>query len=271
VTLSGRRAVAVVVWLVAALLAAGCGRSAAPDTGAVSIRVAADTATAPLAESLLNAYEVHQPHVVLSLARGNRDTVLGALSSGEADAAVLLYPPDTQEVFHTPIGYEQLVIVVHPEVGVDDVTRGDLRAIFSGRVTNWAALGGPDAAIQVIARERGSSTRLAFESMVMEQETLMPSARLAFDEDHMLALVGATYGSIGYVAHGSLDDRVKVLGFEGILPAQQSDRRGAYSLVTPVVFVALEKPHGELYALLEWLLSADGQAVVKRHVLGLKE
>jgi phosphate transport system substrate-binding protein len=275
VTVTGWRAAGPVL-LLAALITAGCGQPIPINGDAYPLRLAADTATAPLAESLLNAYETRQPHAILTLAHGNRDTALAALASGEVDAALLLHPPDGRELFSTPVGFEMLVIVAHPGVTVDDLARGDLRAIFSGQVRNWSALDGPDVGVQVVSRERGSSMRLAFEALIMEQAPLTPSARLAVDEGHVLELVGATPGAVGYVAHNALDERslslsVLALGVEAAFPTLSAARDKAYRLVTPVVFVSLEEPEDNVRAFLEWVLDDEGQAVVRRHVLGLSD
>jgi phosphate transport system substrate-binding protein len=275
VTVTGRR-VAGPALLLAALLAAGCGQPNPLDGDASPIRLAADTAAAPLAESLLNAYETRQPHAILTLTHGNRDTALAALAAGEVDAALLLHPPDERELFSIPVGFEMLVIVAHPDVTVGDLARGDLRAIFSGQVGSWSALGGPDVGVQVVSRERGSSARLAFEALIMEQAPLTPSARLAFDEGHVLELVGTTPGAVGYVAHNTLDERalsgsVLALSVEAAFPTLSAAHDKAYRLVTPVVFVSLEEPEDSLRAFLEWVLDDEGQAVVRRHMLGLSD
>ena len=43
-----------------------------------------------------------------------------------------------------------------PKNPVDVISKDDLRAIFTGNISNWKELGGPDAPINVVVREDGS-------------------------------------------------------------------------------------------------------------------
>ena len=51
------------------------------------------------------------------------------------------------------IAIDGLAILVHPANPVDQLSIETLAQIFAGEITNWSAVGGPDRAIQVYARE----------------------------------------------------------------------------------------------------------------------
>lgn len=253
------------------LLLCACHPEVASRPAEPSLWLATDTASAPLAESLLNAYETHRPGRLLALSTGSREMALARLSTGEADAAFILHPPGQQELFHTPIGREWLVIVVHPDVPISGLTWVEARAIFSGQTVTWGASLSPDNLIRVIAHAKGSSTRLAFDTLVMEGQTTTPSARLGISEEHVLALVRETPGAIGYVPHSSLDGQVRAISYEGIPPTPEAVQANLYPLVTTVEFVAPSEPAGLLRTFLNWVLSQEGQAVVSRYMLALHD
>ena len=65
------------------------------------------------------------------------------------------------------IGYDGIVAVVGSEVPIRTLTLEQLALIYSGRITNWSALGGPDMPISTFTREPGSSVRALLNEMVM--------------------------------------------------------------------------------------------------------
>lgn len=235
-----------------------------------SIRLAADSSCAALAESLLNSYESLHPDTTLTLERGGRAFVLAEVRAGSADAALVLHPLEGADLFHTPVGREMIVIIVHPDVPVTGLYRRDVRALFSGQVVTWpVGEGEAPLPVQVVTRERGSSTRLAFDSFIMQAQPVVASARLTADEAGVLEIVRRTPGAIGYVTHGTLGEGVRALAYEGVDPALESARLRGYPLTTAVEFVSRDEPEGNLRTFLEWILDAEGQAVVRRHMLGV--
>lgn len=75
------------------------------------------------------------------------------------------------------IGLDGIAIVVHPDSPLRSITIAQLRAIFSGQITNWAELGLPGGSIQVYARDDKSGTFDTFDSLVMADAAIATSAR----------------------------------------------------------------------------------------------
>ncbi len=260
--------------LLATCVLGACARQApaAPNPAAPAIRLAADGASFPLAEDLLNGYESLNPHILITLTHGSRPSALAALEAGEVDGVLLLYPLEDGDLFHTPVAREMIVMIAHPDVPVGGLTRRDVRALFSGQIVAWPApTGEVGLPVQVVAREGGNSTRLAFEALVMGGQPHAASARLASDERHMLQLVGEMPGAVGYTTRSALSEGVKVLDYEASAPTPQNARTNAYPLVTLVEFVASGEPEGALRDFLDWALSDEGQAIARRHMLGLSD
>jgi len=53
------------------------------------------------------------------------------------------------------------------DAGVTSITKDQVKKIYSGEITNWKDLGGPDEEILVVAREMGSGTRDTFNEDIM--------------------------------------------------------------------------------------------------------
>ncbi len=101
------------------------------------------------------------------------------------------------------IAVDSLVVITHPNNPITSVTLENLSRIYSGQVTNWSEVGGPDLPIKVINRQGGSGTRSVFETRVYgEAEIISGSDQvIAADNNEMAAMVNADEGAIGYVGY----------------------------------------------------------------------
>lgn len=256
----------------AAVMLAGCWEKADDDISTHGLTLATDPESASLAEGAVNAYETFNTNEPLTLQEAGRDQVLAALQAGEVDAALILHPAEDldAELFHTVVGREMLVLAVHDSVTIDSLSRGDARALFSGQQATWPEID-PPLAVAIIATEPGSSMRRALEDLILGEQMLASSARLATDSQEMLDLVRTTPGAVALVERSAITTPIETLRYDGRRPTPANARRGRYTLTTTVEFVALEEPTGQVRAFLDWLLSEDGQAVVKRTMLGARE
>lgn len=86
---------------------------------------------------------------------------------------------------------------------VQNLTTQQVIAIYSGTVTNWHSLGGPDEPITVFNRPLGSGTRVIFEKYVLGFPVPSDDLR-ARTTQGLVALLTKTRGAIGYAATSSV-------------------------------------------------------------------
>lgn len=239
------------------LLIAGCGT----ETGnsPVTMRVAVGSSATPLMDDLLGAYDRVAPHVSFEITHGNAETLQGALAGGAVDWGLTTYLPPGSDLWSAPVGTDALIIVVHPQNPLHEITLGQLRAIYQGRVATWAE---SETSIVVVSREPGSAARGVFDEQVMSNLPTTPNARLATSSSAVIDIVAQQPDAIGYVSLAYLDSRVQALALDGVTSTPDSIVSGRYPLTSAVTFTALEQPTGPAEDLLTWLLSDDGQAVV---------
>jgi phosphate transport system substrate-binding protein len=234
-----------------------CGCSVIGEPDEIILRVAADTSSAPIVAAALNEYEAATPGVYFAAVPGGADTALTALQAGEVDFALLFLPADANAPFQVSVGTEALVFIVHPDNPVEMLTTTQVRAIFSGRTVNWEAVGGSDSSIHVVAREDGSDARRVFQALVLGDQQHASTAQIATSSEQAIGIVGDDPQAIGYITLGSLDERVRALGLNGVLPSPQTVRDGEYTLVGQIMFVAQAEPEGAAGEFLSWLLARD--------------
>ncbi len=254
-----------IILFVALLIASGCSTLAGPQEAETnSISLATDGSTQQLGERLLNAYETKRPDAVLALIPGSRSTAIDDVKSGKVDAALLFHPSPDTELYQVVIGYEYLVLIAHSDSEVIDIDRQTARAIFGDQPVQ-----DDTAQYLPMVRQDGSSAQIAFDDLLLRGSKISSAAQIASSDSDMLHIVGNTPGAIGYVPHHALNEEVKALAYEGISPTPENVLSNRYPLTTSVVFACQSEPEGDLAALLDWILSWDGQNVVKLMMPGV--
>jgi len=265
-----RRAISILLLATLSLIT-GC-RAIAPPVSSAEFTVSCDLATVTLAEGLINAYEDLHPGARLSLRPSSRPAALSAIADGDTAAALILYPP-AEPVFHTPLGREGIVFVASPTVPVDNLTQRDARALLAGRIASWPMLpsGDPISTVIVIDDVDGSA-RLALTALLMREQPFAPAARIEPDTARLLQLVTDTPGAVSYVPYNALTvDTVRRLSFDGMPPTPENIQSNRYGLITTIEFVASAEPVGVVRDFLNWILSPEGQRVVRRYAFSLND
>lgn len=226
-----------------------------PNPEPVILRVGvADTAVSVLTLAT-------NPDFHLQPVPANTITLLADLATGNLDALLVHHIPENEAVWFSPVAVDGLVLVVHPDNPVTNLSRGEAQAVFNGRITNWSALGGPDLAITLVTRERGSGVRTIFTQRIMAEQRMSINAVVAAGDTAVQELVAADPGAIGYTMMGSVSN-VKALELDGIPALPNTATAQAYPLSSPLYFVSLAEPQGELRTWLSWLQSETGQETI---------
>ncbi|MBB5516754.1 phosphate transport system substrate-binding protein [Rubricella aquisinus] len=78
------------------------------------------------------------------------------------------------------IGLDGLIGIVSRSNPVRAISIQNLAGLFSGRIQNWAEVGGPDAPVNVYVRDASSGTRQVFDQLVLEPFglTVTPAAQV---------------------------------------------------------------------------------------------
>lgn len=117
----------------------------------------------------------------------------------KADGAGNMIRPDQERV----VAVDSLVVVTHPDNPVGEIAIEDLRKIYSGEISNWSELGGPDLAISAVAVADGDTTREFFDGRVLGEGNSVGVSDLTIvaDDQEMAAAVNGNPGAVGYVGY----------------------------------------------------------------------
>lgn len=178
-----------------------------------------------------------------------------------------------------PIARDAFIFIVREDCPVEGLTLDQVRGIFSGRITNWQEVGGPDVPILAITRNRNSGSQETMRHLVMCGRDTAPmsedtSAHLEPAQDMFgpFGMLNRHYGQgiaytfYSYWEHMARRRGTKALAINGVAPTAETIASGEYPLCTSVYAVirSTEEPDSPARRLREWLLTDEGQAVIER-------
>ncbi|MBI5014698.1 MAG: substrate-binding domain-containing protein [Deltaproteobacteria bacterium] len=101
---------------------------------------------------------------------------------------------------YLPFARVPVVFAAHPSVKLKGLTAAQSAAIFTGQVTSWKELGGPDKKIRVVTRAEGDSTLDALRANLKEWADLKvtPLSKATDTDGENADVLAATDGGAGY-------------------------------------------------------------------------
>jgi phosphate transport system substrate-binding protein len=261
------------IFLTLILLVAAPGCRGKANTASHAICVAGSTSVQPFAEKLAETYMHEHPGVRIDVQGGGSSAGIYAAQQGAADlgASSRELVKAEKALHEIPIAWDGIAVIVHPSNPLTDLTLEQLRQIFQGRITDWRAVGSPAHAIDLISREEGSGTREAFELLVMGKIEVSPGALVQDSNGSVREIVAGDPHSLGYISAGLVDERVKAVAIDGILPTRENIKTQKYKLVRRFLLVGREIPAGQCLDFVSFILSPQGQRLLEAEgLVGVK-
>jgi len=280
-------------WIVAALALAlaagafglaGCGSSQSstgtPATSSElsgSINVAGSDTMVNLAQAWAEKFAEKNPGVMVSVKGGGSGVGIAALINktvdfadssrkikGEEESAASTAGVSPVE---TEVAKDGLVVIVNTANGVSGITKEQLGKVYAGQITNWKDLGGADAPIVLLGRDSSSGTYAFVKDEVLAKLPNKPDyAKSMMNLQSTQAIVdevGKNPNGIGYIGLGYENASIKPISVDGTQASVATVLDGSYALSRGLFMYSDGEPAGAMKAYIDWILGADGQAVVK--------
>lgn len=245
--------------------AANGGNAASELEG--SILAVGSSALQPLVDQVSKKFMDQNAKVSIQVQGGGSGTGLTQVSGGQADignsdvfAEEKLEAAQAGELVDHQVAVVAMAAVVNPDVTVDNLTKDQLVQIFTGKITNWKDVGGPDQKIQIVNRPSSSGTRATFEKYALGTKT--DDLEGAIQEDSsgtVKKLVAETPGAIGYLALSYLDDKVKTVKYEGVEATVDNVANGTYPVWAYEHMYTKGEPNEIVKAFLDYMVSDEVQ------------
>ena len=220
------------------------------------------------------------PSATIQVTGGGSGTGISALINGTTDvcqASRAMSAAEKEKLrdryatvgVEIPVARDGLSVYVNASNPLGEITMDQLKLIFTGKVTNWKELGGPDAKIVVYSRENSSGTYVFFKEHVLKNADYTVRAQSMPGTAAVVNAVakekfGIGYGGAAYAKGIKLLKVKKDSDSAAIPPDEAHVKDGSYPLSRPLFFYLRNKPTGDVGAFVDWVLSASGQAIVTK-------
>ncbi|NVK63209.1 MAG: phosphate ABC transporter substrate-binding protein [Flavobacteriales bacterium] len=243
---------------------------------------------AKMIEKLVNEFEENMDlDGKISVSSSGTEQGIESLINGEISVANASRPMTQDEIarawensvnpIEVIVAHDAVAVVTNIKLGVDSLSTDQLREIFSGEITNWSSVGGPNLPIQLIGRKKGSGTRSFFKERMAHDGYAQSIIEFETSQE-VLAAVKKVRGAIGYVGVGYvMDHKGKPAGdiwgmyiYSGEMPAispyeRSKVRAGMYGLSRPLYQYFDGMPTGEIMDFLQFELSKQGQELIENY------
>ncbi len=207
-----------------------------------------------------------------NLVEGKCDLNLAARAPSADELAVAKKKGVTIEL--RPIAKDALVFIVNQKNPVKSIGRQEVVQIYQGKIRTWAQFGGTASNIVPLWRERNSGSRELFDGLVSKGQHLPEPAlkdelfsnSMAGPFNRVTQDVNSLGYSVFYYEHFmALSPFTRTVAIDGVEPNAETIASGKYPF-TAEVYVAYragEPQNSPAMKVLAWLLSPEGQAVVR--------
>lgn len=204
------------------------------------------------------------------------------LINGRADIIFVAAPSKAQidsaknvgkELRLTPIGKEAFVFFVNSKNPVKTLTEDEIKAIYSGKITNWKEVGGKDDHIRAFQRPEDSGSQTALQNFMGLTPIMKPPT------EDVASLMGTVIGEVSdYKNHKNAigftfryystqmvkNNKIRLLAVDSVEPTVDNIRSGEYPITNEIYAVTAgsDNPHVEDF--IEWILSDEGQEIVEK-------
>jgi phosphate transport system substrate-binding protein len=228
-------------------------------------------------ELLARAFEKANPRAYLDVVWDANSKPVEMVKSGQAQIAVT--GTEAPDLSATPIAWDGIGVLVHLSNFTKEVTKEQVADIFSGKITSWSEVEGPETKILVIDRPRNQNIRDAFESQLGMTGKITGAAKVIGPDEQVVRTVVGTIPPLSAVAYLSLSQGlsvvsggvpVRLLPIDKVEPEVPTVKDGRYPLRRPVLLLSKKEPHPLVEAFTQFVLSPAGQQLIVETYIPIK-
>ncbi len=205
-------------------------------------------------ETVLRAF-TEETGIEIDLYICSSDAAVNRMMNGFDDVA-----SSVKRLSHTSIDYgyteiifarAPMVVITNVSSEIDDLTTDNLREIFSGSITNWKEVGGPDKDIIIVIPSDNTGAFKNFSMLALKRLDIKYDY-MTFRSSSVVDLVRYIPWSISFISKGinTQDKAIKTIRIDGATPEDNN-----YPFYQDFSFITKGKPKGATKKLIDFFLS----------------
>jgi len=157
-----------------------------------------------------------------------------------------------------PFCKDPIAVIIHPRNKIRNLTEAQLRGIFTGRITNWRDLGGPDHGIVLVVPGKNTAAYKNFDRQMIRRGEIIYDF-MTYKSTMAIKAVKKFPYSISFIAQGaaSRHSGIITLNIDG-----RSPKDAEYPYCQMFSFVTKGDPGGPAKAFIDFTFSEKGRAII---------
>lgn len=161
-------------------------------------------------------------------------------------------------------------VIVNPQNTVADLPLAQIAAMHQGKIRHWREVGvdfsGADRPVAVVFRDHCRNMDEPVRRLLRLNQTALGKAILVHTDQEIVDYVAEFPTAIGVVSRIFAESaKVKMIAVDGIAPTPAQVEEKKYPLVGDLFILTKDPPSGPARRFLDFVLSAEGQAIVGRN------
>lgn len=231
------------------------------------------TTVLPIAQKTAEVFMQDNPGADISVRGGGSSVGIASLIDGTcdiADASRAIKDTELEKAAangRDPVAHivamDGIAVIVNTSNRVNGLSKKEIKAIYTGQISDWSQVGGSPGKIVVISRDTSSGTFEAFNELILDKQKVRPDALMQASNQAIASIITRTPNAIGYVGLAYVTSSIKALEVEGVMPSKETVLLGKYPVSRPLFMYTDGKPEGVVKEFLDFVKSEKGQKIVE--------
>lgn len=207
---------------------------------------------APLVGEIARQFESLNSGVRIDVQTGGSSRGINDTRNGIADIGMVsrALKANESDLHAFTIALDGISVILHADNPVAALSKQQIADIYTGKITNWKSIGGPDARITVVNKAEGRSTlELFLQYFQLRNSQIKPHIIIGDNPQGIKTIIGNSH-AIGYVSIGAAEYEaergapIRLLALNGISASVDNVHSGVFPLSRPLNLITAHVPKG---------------------------
>lgn len=243
-----------------------------------TLLIAGSSSLKPVSEKLIAAFVAKYPDSIVVCEGGGSTGGLMALRRSSIDVAALSRDvrriEDAKNIITLPLARNGIGFIVHSSNILTSLSPTQLRDMLTGRVHNWATVGGTHGPVAVHSRGKNSTTLRAVDDLLLNGDDIVKAAKRHATAEDLAQAVGADPAGVGFVSwadsnalSSDVQAKIKFLAVNHVPMHRNTLLSGRYPMTRVFSYALRDDASPTARQFVDFTMSAEGQRILREEGL----